>query len=521
MSWIDNIISWVSPRAACEREAWRLQLQNLRGAGYDAADYGRLSANWRPYNEAADLTDRTARDTIRARARDLERNSDMANEVILAFKRNVIGKGFTLQARTDNDKLDDQIEQLWKEWCKRHNCDVTGQQSFNQILRMAVERKKVDGGILFIKRYTKGGVLPFKLQMIEVDELSTSSTIPKRQGDHVVGGVEYNDYGAPVGYWIEQYAIDGWQLTEPQFYPAKDVIFYYSKKRPSQLREISDFSPTINRIRDTNEFITAVSVKERIAACLSVFIRKTVPSTGFGRAGQAVAGPSQSYSGKTLAPGMITEMNAGDDIQVVDPKTSSGDATTFLKMQQRLIGGGQGLSYEATARDMSETTYSSARQASIEDEATFGEEIELLQENVMSEIYETFIISAVLSGAISIPDFWENKSKYIRHEWVASPKKWIDPQKESNANATALSSAQKTFKQISAEQGRDWKQQIDDMADVIAYAKSKGVEIGGVTSGSTQQEKQPKDDSDAEQGDDNSSGGKKSTAKPDDGSDEE
>ena len=65
-----------------------------------------------------------------------------------------------------------------------------------------------------------------------------------------------------------------------------------------------------------------------------------------------------------------------------------------MKMQQRLIGGGQGISYETAARDMSETTYSSARQASIEDEATFGEEIELLQD-VMSEIYETFLISAV------------------------------------------------------------------------------------------------------------------------------
>ena len=50
-------------------------------------------------------------------------------------------------------------------------------------------------------------------------------------------------------------------------------------------------------------------------------------------------------------------------------------------MQQRLIGSGQGLSYEATSRDMSETNYSSARQAGIEDDLTFSEEVELLQEN--------------------------------------------------------------------------------------------------------------------------------------------
>ena len=87
MGWFDNLIGWFSPKTACEREAWRLQLQQLRGAGYDAADHGRLNANWQAYNESADLTDRVARDTIRARARDLERNSDLANEIILAFRR--------------------------------------------------------------------------------------------------------------------------------------------------------------------------------------------------------------------------------------------------------------------------------------------------------------------------------------------------------------------------------------------------------------------------------------------------
>ena len=48
MGWFDNLIGWFSPKAACEREAWRLQLQQLRGAGYDAADQiGRASCRER------------------------------------------------------------------------------------------------------------------------------------------------------------------------------------------------------------------------------------------------------------------------------------------------------------------------------------------------------------------------------------------------------------------------------------------------------------------------------------------
>lgn len=63
----------------------------------------------------------------------------------------------------------------------------------------------------------------------------------------------------PVGYWINQYDIEGWSLNDPVYVEAKDVYFYKSKKRPSQLREMSDMAPTITRVRDTNEFITAVS----------------------------------------------------------------------------------------------------------------------------------------------------------------------------------------------------------------------------------------------------------------------
>ena len=476
MSIFDNVIAFISPSWAYKREIYRQGYDELRN--YDAGSYDKTNQNWRVSNESAEMTDRYSRDNVRARARDLERNSDMMNAVIGAFKRNVVGGGYRLQATTGKPELNAEIEAAWKKWCKKQNCDVTGQQSFNQIIRMAVARKKVDGGILFVKRYTKEGYLPFQLQMIEVDELDNTQTTPKKKGNKVVGGIEYNSYNKPQGYYIRQYGLDGYSLMEPVYIRAEDVIFYFTKKRPTQVREISDMAPTIPRIRDANEFMVAVSVKERIAACLSVFIKKVLPTTGIGRTGGA-ADQRTSYEGKTITPGMIKELNAGDEIQVVNPTGQSADATTFTKLQQRLIGAGQGISYEATSRDMSESNYSSTRQGLIEDELTYKEDKELLIE-IMTEIYETFLISAVLAGVLSISDFWGKKDIYMSHEWIQAPKAWIDPAKESTANKTAMASGQKTFKQIAAENGRDWREQIDDMAEVIEYGKSKGIDLGGV-----------------------------------------
>ncbi len=488
MNILDNLISFFNPEWGAKREAWRQYSEAIRN--YDAAGYGNGNANWRVVNQTAEITDRYNRDTVRARGRDLERNSDMLNAVISPFKRNVYGSGYTLRAKTGDEKIDGALTKAWVRWCKKRNCDVTCTQNFNQLMRMCVQRKKVDGGILILKRYTDQGFIPFQLQAIEVDELDVTQIQPKHEGNKVVGGIEYNKWNRPKGYWFRQYDINGSQSLNPIYVDEKDVIFYFTKRRPSQIREMSDLSPTITRIRDVNEFMTAVSVKERITACLAVFIKKTIPSNTPGRNGKT--DKQRSYDGKMLAPGMIRELDPNDSIETINPNGQGTDATTYIKLMQHMISAGQGLSYEATSRDMKETNYSSARQGMIEDRLTYDDEKELIIE-IMDEIYETFVISCVLSGVVDIKNFWQEKDKYLAHSWAEAPKKWIDPGKEATANKIALNTGQKTFQEISAENGKDWREQMDDILEVLEYAEKKGLNMGGVLFGNESLYKQQND----------------------------
>lgn len=484
MNWLDGVIGWISPRAGYQREVYRRAMECSRN--YDAAGYDRLNANWRVLNESAEMTDRFDRDTLRARARDLERNSDIMNSVTRAYKRNVYGAGYRLRASSGNEELNRELERYWKVWCKQQNCDVTGTQCFDALMRMVVVRKKIDGGILLLKRYTSDGLVPFKLQALEVDELDMASVTPRSKRNRVVGGVEYNQYNRPVGYYIRQYSIDGMAVTDPVYIEAKDVIFFYEKTRPSQIREISDMAPTITRIRDTNEFMHAVSVKERILSCLAVFIKRLVPQAGLGagKIGRAVRneGQQEAYSGKTITPGMIQYLNENDSVETVNPSGQATDATSYIKQELRLVGSGQGLSYETVSRDMSESNYSSARQGMIEDELTYMEDRDMLL-HIMDEIYETFVISLVLAGKVTIKDFWERKDVYMEHNWIQAPKKWIDPLKEANANKIALVTGQKTWADLAAENGRDWKEQINEIAEILEYGRTKGIDMGGVIFG--------------------------------------
>lgn len=483
---IDRFIGTISPKAGARRAAWRSQYEAYRG-NYDSSDTGRLQSQWNTQNLSAEMTDRYERDVVRARARDLERNSDVMNSLLRTFKRNVIGSGLLVRIATGDTELDQTLERLWSQWCKRKNCDVTGQQSFSQMIRMCVQRKITDGGILIIKRYTSQGVIPLQLQVLEVDELDSTQLQPKKKENKVVGGIEYNRWNRPEGYWIRQYSIDGYTLANPVYLDAKDVIFYFSKKRPSQIREMSDLSDTLTRIKDMNEFMTAVTLKEKIAACLAVFIKRLNPPGLPGRGGKTEH--SVQYEGKRIVPGMIMELNTGDEAQMLNPVSQGADATSFIKMQQRMVASAKGVSYEAVTRDMSETNYASARQSMIEDDLTYEEERELLTDCFLDEVYESFVISCWLKGLISPVNFWEKKENYLRHEWVTRPKRWIDPYKEANANGIALKTGQKTFQQICAENGRDWKKVLDEMAEANQYAAENGIDLQKMLQGQSNYDK--------------------------------
>lgn len=470
MSWLDKTIAFIAPSVAYRREAWRKGYEELRN--YDAGTNDRLNAGWRTVNSAAEQTDGLYRDTIRARARDLERNSDIAESIIGAFERNVVGTGFKLQAKTNDEELNAQIEKLWKEWCKPRNCDVTYQQSFAEMCRMALRRKKIDGGIIFVKRYTADGVVPFSIQVREVDDLDTMQM--SRSDKRIVNGIEYNEFNRPIAYYFKNYDVHGYYSGKSERIEADDIIFLWNKKRPSQIREISEMSATITRIKDVNSYMEAVSVKERVAACLSVFIRRQNPAGG-GGFGRQSSQTGANYQGKTLSPGMIMELNPGDDVSVVTPPGQGASAADFVRLQQRLTGSGVGISYETIARDMSQVNYSSARQGLIEDQKTYAIEQNHLIDHFLTEIYETFLISAVLSNAIQIKDFWDNKKEYLAHSWTPPGQKWIDPLKEVNANSRALDSNQTTLAEISASSGQDWRETIDQRAREIEYMKSKGV----------------------------------------------
>lgn len=469
MKWLERTIATISPQWAYKRMAWRSGMDAL----YDGASRGRLQMNWNPSATVDENRARADRELLRARARDLERNSDIAESIITAFERNVVGSGMVLQVKIpDDEELSDQIESLWKEFCQAQHCDITGTQSLEEIQEMLVRRYVVDGGILIVKVYVKDSNFPFKIQVREVDELNPLAT--PSGNNRIVDGVEIDQYNRPVAYHFKKYVNNHVVHGESIRVDAKDVIFWRRKTMPQQVREVSLLATAMTRIKDANQFIQAVSVKERVLACLSVFIKKATPSGSVGRV--VNTGNNQTnYSGITLSPGMVGELNPGDEVQTVIPSGQASDSKEFITTLVRLIAAGLGLSYETVSRDLSMVNYSSARQGMLEDRKIFKKMQQSLIRTVLTPIYLEFLDAMFLAGKIKMRDYMTSKSKYTAHVWIPPGYTWIDPLKEVNANRVALESNQDTLARICAERGEDWREVIKQrMAEEQLIAQLNG-----------------------------------------------
>ncbi|WP_143759134.1 phage portal protein, partial [Paenibacillus odorifer] len=140
-------------------------------------------------------------------------------------------------------------------------------------------------------------------------------------------------------------------------------------------------------------------------ACMSVFIKKSTPQSGLGRGVRSGGGQEIDYSGVSLSPGMIGELNPGDEVQTVIPTGQASNTKEFITTLVRMIAAGLGLSYEAVSRDLSQVNYSSARQGLIEDRKLYKKLQKMIIDRVLRPVYLEFLESMYLKGKIDLPGY--------------------------------------------------------------------------------------------------------------------
>lgn len=487
---LDNFIAIFSPETALKRRGYREAY-----SGYDAASFSRKDI---PVvrDERANEFDDQARDIVRSRARHLERNSDVVGGMLYAMENNVVGAKINMQATSNDEKFNKKIEELFNEWQHKENCDITEQQSLTEIMRMVVDRFIIDGGIIVTYVYDKSYEYGVKLQIREVSEISTMGDVVMENGNVVRDGIEMTKYGKPVSYHFTNYDPNTGSELPPVVVPADKVDFLWRKTRPSQYREMSRLSASITRISDLDDYSEAVAFQQKVNACNSVFIETDNVAIQPGR----LANNQDGTRYTDLRGGSIRYLRAGERAKSFITSGQATEYENYIVTQLRMIAAHIGLSLESATRNVERVNYSSARQNMLADQQTYKHLHEFLVENLLRKMYKRFVDACRLKGLLNDTSFNPVEKHYYKCKWLNVGLPWIDPLKEANANSVNLANGCMTFQQLCANNGVDWREQIDEMEEAQKYAEEKGVKLSYIVANEAIENKGDNEDAKGQQG---------------------
>lgn len=482
-------------------------LQPLARWGHQAFQASSLShpdlGRWQPYPGSPDSDLLPELPTIRSRSRDLARNHGVAGSALQTQLDNILGCGLWLAPTPDYTLLKKDrkwasawrrpVKSLWRNWFETNWCDagksLTGDALATQIFSGAF----LNGDAIALPLWLPEQFAPLstRLQVIESDRLCNPwfamDTAQRR------GGVEIDEYGAPLAYNIRrshpgdtllymtgaEFTWERIEATTP--WGRRRVIHAHNKDRAGQSRGIPALAGVMRQFKVTGDYQTAELKSAVVNAMVGLVVESSLSQEGLldllsnnsdalSRYTEGLAGRHRSsidFSGG----GMILPIPLGDKVSGFTPGRPSTAYEPFITTAFRHIATGLNLPYELLMKDFSKTNYSSARAALTEAWRFFNGRREWLARGFYQPCYELFMEEMVESGAIEAPGFYENKAAWCRARWIGPGRGWIDQLKEAQAAELRMDIFVSSLEDECAEQGKDWEELLEQVAEEEARFK--------------------------------------------------
>ena len=140
----------------------------------------------------------------------------------------------------------------------------------------------------------------------------------------------------------------------------------------------------------------------------------------------------------------------------------------FIRLLQRDIASGLGISYESLSKDYSQSNYSSSRLSLLDDRDRWRVFQQWLIRNFLDPVFKEWMTAAVLSGELNIPTYYTNPAKFNAVHWKPRGWSWIDPTKEVEAYIKAVGAGFMTISDVIALTGAG-----SDAEDVFKARKAE------------------------------------------------
>ncbi|GAV24798.1 phage portal protein [Carboxydothermus islandicus] len=506
MNIFDKVIEILSPERYLRRQAARQALKVLNSGysnhGASKTKKSLLGWNYKGGSPDDDITDNL--DILRQRSRDLYMGAPLATGALKTYRTNVVGFGLRLKAQIDAEFLgmDPEEADEWEKTAEREfalwakDCDATRMMDFYEMQALVFLSMLMSGDVFcalpMIQR--PGNPYLLKISLIEADRVCNP---PEITDDKVRGGVEVDQYGAPVAYYIAQkHPLDKYTMGKNKWIrvPAfgektgrRNILHIMEFERPGQRRGVPILAPVIETLKQLTRYSEAELMAAVISGMLTVFITSNTPETPLGESipleQQIDTADQNSYE---LGNGAIIALAPGEDVKEVNPNRPNTAFDSFVTSMCRQIGAALEIPHELLIKHFT-ASYSASRAALLEAWKAFKMRRTWLAAKFCQPIYEEFLIEAVARGRIKAPGFFDDpviRMAYSGAEWYGPSQGQIDPLKEVNAAALRVKEGFSTRAREAAElTGSDFERIVRQRA-----REERMMREGGLTGGPTGEE---------------------------------
>lgn len=473
---------------------------------HDAADRtSRAFSGWNPVRGSADADLLDELDTIQARSRDLARNEALTSGAYQTYRDNIVGHVLRLSAQPDYrllgqdkdwaDEWGNGVEAWFRTWADTPECDAARTLNLLGLTHQALTGALMNGDAVAIAQWLPrpDSLWSTRLQVIEADRLATPPSLASQE--HIRGGVEIDDYSAPLAYHIRKThpgernpGLDEYARI-PAFTPwgRRRVIHLYDKERSGQNRGKPIVAAVMKDLRMSGNYAQAELKAAVVNALVAAFIESNLPpesiGTLFGSQDNRLPANPLAYWQETfesanapkLEGGAVIPLPLGSKLASHNPGRPATAFGVFMDSVIRRIAAGLNLPYELLLKDFSKTNYSSARAALLEAWRFFYGRRRWLSDQWLGPIYELFFEEALAVNRVIAPGFYANKYAYLKCRWVFAGRGWVDPVKEANAAKIRMDNGLSTLEMECAEQGLDWEEALEQRAREQARKEALGL----------------------------------------------
>lgn len=436
-------------------------------------------------------------DDLRYQSRDLYRNNPLAGGALRTLSTNVVGTGLLPQSMIDTKilGLSDDAANEWQSdaeryfflWAASQNADIRRTLNFWQMQDLVFLTALMSGDAFTIRRFKErsGSLFGVCLQVVEGDRCASpwGSETPS---DHIRGGVEMDDDGAPIRYhFLQEHPGEtlprSSKLAKWTSTPAFDengmrlTLHHYEMDRPEQARGVPYLAPVVEALKQLGRYTEAEITAAVVSGMFSVLVKTETPS---GMAGGAIPGaiPGQ-VGGVQMAPagtgltrlqsGMIMDLAPGESVEVVNPNRPNTAFDPFVMAVMRQISARLELPLEVLVKHFT-ASYSASRGALLEAWKTYRRRRAWMVASLCQPVWEWVISEAVARGYLDAPGFFDNplrRAAWLGCSWTGSPMGQLDPLKEAKAATEWMNNKATTLQRVTAEYfGDDYEDNLRQIA---------------------------------------------------------